>query len=212
MPPVPTLFMFADEAGNFDFSPSGTAHFTVCAVTMRSLEVGHQLLALRHELALEDHDIRSFHATEEKQAIRDRVFPLIQVAPLEIDAVVLEKRKAYPRVVARGPAYFYQLAWHLLFKHIAPLRARREDDLLVVAGSVGTQEKKQRFKRALTSVVGQHSICRAHAACFWDAATHPCLQVADYCTWAIHRWAERADPRSYAIIEHQVRTCYWPFS
>jgi len=135
--------VFADEAGNFDFSSNGTEHFTVCAVTMRSLEVGHRLLDLRHELALEGMDVRTdgnhiqmFHATEDRQAVRDRVFSLIRAAPLEIDAIVIEKRKTRPDIAA-DEDYFYQLAWHRLFKYMAPRRARNDDDLLVVAGSLG---------------------------------------------------------------------------
>jgi hypothetical protein len=119
MSPIPSLYIFADESGNLDFSDKGTEYFTVCAVTMRSLEVGHRLLNLRHEPALEGQDVEYFHATEDKQPVRDRVFSLIQDTPIEIDAIILHKRKTLPRI-ARDKAYFYQLAWHLLFRYLAP--------------------------------------------------------------------------------------------
>lgn len=217
MSPVPTLYVFADEAGNFDFSNAGSEYFTVCAVTMRSLEVGHRLLDLRHELALEGLDVRDdgrhiqgFHATEDKQYVRDRVFPLIRAATLDIDAIVLHKRKAYVRV--RQDDYFYQLAWHLLFRHMAPRICRYDDHLLVAAATLGTRGKRQLFDRALSSVIWQHNLCRSRATRSWDAVTHPCLQIADYCTWAIHRSAERGDRRSFDLIEPQVRSCFFPFS
>ena len=38
----------------------------------------------------------------------------------------------------------------------------------------------------------------------YQAATDPCIQVADYCAWAIQRKWERDDLRSYEIIEDQI--------
>jgi hypothetical protein len=211
MSSLPTLYTFVDEAGDFRFDPHGSEYFTVCAVTTRSVEIAHRLLDLRHELALAGTDVEAFHATEDLQAVRDRVFPLIQAAPLDIDAVVLHKRKTEPRI-ARNHGYFYQLAWWLLFKYIAPRRCGSEDDLLVAASSLETHEKKARFKWAIEDVIQQHSVCRSCKVGFWPAASHPCLQVADYCAWAIHRWAERGDKRSFALIEPQVRSVFWPFA
>lgn len=205
------VYIFADEAGNLDFTLRGTSYFIVATVTMRSWEVGIQLLELRHRLALEGVETAEtgFHATEDKQAIRDRVFPVVQAAKLEIDAVVLDKRKTLPRIAA-DEGYFYQLAWHLLFQYVAPRRCDPNDDLLVVGSSLGTKARKTRFYNALTSVVQQHAICRSYATAFWAAASHPCLQVADYCAWAIQRWKERGDDRSYVLIQPQVKSCFEP--
>lgn len=36
----------------------------------------------------------------------------------------------------------------------------------------------------------------------------PCLQVADYCAWAIQRKWERADTRSYDMIKHMITREY----
>jgi hypothetical protein len=207
---APTLYIFADESGDFKFSKHGSAHFTICAVTTRSAAIAHGLLDLRHELAMSGTDIEAFHATEDLQAVRNRVFALIQAAPLDIDAVILDKRKTRPWI-AQNHGYFYQLAWHLLFKYIAPRRCSPHDKLLVVASSLGTKVKKKRFKQALTQVTQQHNVCRSYRVAFWSAASHPCLQVADYCAWAIHRDKERSDPRSYALIAAQVRSRFEPF-
>ncbi len=209
--PLPTLYIFADEAGDFRFSPQGSRYFTVCSVATRCVAIAHQLLDPRHELAMAGIDVETFHATEDRQAVRDRVFTLIQDAPLEIDAVVLDKRKTKPRI-AQNHAYFYQLAWHLLFKYVAPRRCLPQDDLLVIASSLQTKVKKQRFKLAVEWVAWQHNVCQSCMVSFWSAASHPCLQVADYCAWAIHRYKERSDPRSYNLIASQIRSCFEPFS
>ena len=207
---TPTLYIFADESGDFKFSKHGSTYFTICAVTTRSVAIAHRLLDLRHELAMSGADIEAFHATEDLQIVRDRVFALIQAAPLDVDAVILNKRKTLPRI-AQNHGYFYQLAWHLLFKYVAPRRCSPDDNLLVVASSLETKVKRKRFKQALAHVIQQHNVCRSYQVAFWSAASHPCLQVADYCAWAIHRDKERCDPRSYALIEAHVRSRFEPF-
>lgn len=208
--PLPTVFIFADESGDLTFSNAGSEYFIVCAVTMRSLAIAHRLLDLRHELTMSGQPIETFHAVNNGWPVRHRVFAEIQAAPLDIDAVVMHKRKTYPHI-ATNEGYFYQLAWHLLFKYVAPRRCQATDHLLVAAASLGTATRKTRFKNAVDRVVQQHHICQSVAVSFWQAATHPCLQVADYCAWAIQR-KQTGDQRLYNLIRAQVRSCFEPFA
>lgn len=209
--PSPTVYIFADESGDFDFSNGGSEYFIVCAVTMDNVNAGHRLLDLRHELALEGHDIHAFHAMNDPWPIRTRVFSAIQASEIQVDAIALQKRKTYGRV-ATDEGRFYQLAWHLLFKHVAPRRCHVRDDLLVVAASLGTATRKTRFKNAVDKVVQQHSICRSVAVGFWPAPSHPCLQVADYCAWAIQRWKERGDEGPIDMIQSKIASYFEPFA
>jgi hypothetical protein len=39
---------------------------------------------------------------------------------------------------------------------------------------------------------------------FCPAAADPCVQIADYCAWAIQRKWERADERSYRLIAGKI--------
>jgi hypothetical protein len=41
---------------------------------------------------------------------------------------------------------------------------------------------------------------------YWPAASDPCLQVADYCCWAIQRKWERGDMRLYELIASKIRS------
>lgn len=210
-PPPPTVYIFADESGDFNFSNTGSEYFIVCAVTMGDVRIAHSLLDLRHELALQGHDIQAFHAMNDPWPVRNRVLAEIQASQIQVDAIALQKRKTYPRVAA-DEGHFYQLAWHLLFKHVAPLRCQAHDDLLVAAASLGTAARKTRFRNAVDSVVRQHSICHSFAVGFWQAATHPCLQVADYCAWAIQRWKERGDEGPYDLIQSKIASYFEPFA
>jgi hypothetical protein len=39
---------------------------------------------------------------------------------------------------------------------------------------------------------------------YWPAPSDPCLQVTDYCCWAIQRKWERKDDRSFDLIRHFI--------
>ena len=43
---------------------------------------------------------------------------------------------------------------------------------------------------------------------FCPAATDPCIQVADYCAWAIQRKWELDDDRSYVLIADHITAEY----
>ena len=123
---VTQIYCFADEAGNFDFRPPETGasrYFILTTVTMRDCAPGHALVDLRRELAMEGADVsRPFHASEDRQVIRDRVFEALAPYDFRVDATILEKRKAQPHVRLSEPR-FYQTAWWLHFKHVAPWRS-----------------------------------------------------------------------------------------
>ncbi len=100
------------------------------------------------------------------------------------------------------------MAWFLHFKYVAPQIATPSDRLFVVAASLGTKKKRGIFHTAVDDVVHQVSPCRSYRVAFWPMESDPCLQVADYCTWAIQRKWERGDERSYKLIAPKIATEY----
>lgn len=130
------------------------------------------------------------------------------------DATILDKRKAKDDL-RRDPFYFYKLAWYLHFKYVASKIAGPNDELLVVASSLQIKRKRKSTKagvhEAITEVVNQVSPTVTCHCAFSPAATDPCLQVADYLTWAIQRKYESEDTRSYDLIEHLIKSEFEPF-
>jgi hypothetical protein len=120
-----------------------------------------------------------------------------------VDATILEKSKAQPHL--RDEAHLYKMAWYLHFKYLAR-HIDVSDRLFVAASSLGTKKARGALHTAVDDVVRQFSPCRSHRVAFWPADSDPCLQVADYCTWAIQRKWERADERSYALIAPKIRS------
>jgi hypothetical protein len=202
-------YVFADEAGNFDFSrkQGASRYFIICTVSVDECHVGDELLKLRRELGWKGLHLDSvFHATEDPQAIRDEVFSLLGNLEFRVDATILDKPKARPHL--RDEKQLYKMAWFLHFKHVARRIATAEDRLFVAASSLGTKKARHAFHAAVDDVVRQVSPCRSHRVAFWPADSDPCLQVADYCTWAIQRKWERQDERSHALIAPKICSEY----
>lgn len=179
---------------------------------MDNFDAGIALLDLRHRLAHSQAELfyDGFHASEDKQRVRDEVFTLLDSQDFRIDSVVLEKAKAYQHL-KKNEHLFYQTAWYLLFKYIARICFPEEENGLVIAGSLGTKKKQKDFQQSITDVVSQLSQSNRVKAAAWSAASHPCLQIADYCCWAIQRKYEQQDDRSFVLIQKKITTCFLPW-
>lgn len=209
------VHLFSDEAGCLTFKPPGNGvsrYFMIGTVTSEDCNVGDRLLALRRALAWKGIHLEQFHATSDKQHIRDRVFETLADSDVRFDVTLLDKTKAYDYVRARGPLYFYKLAWYQHLKFVAPRIATPDDELLVVASALMIRGRKKAVHDAVKEVVQQVSTASVSHTAFTKTETDPCLQAADYLTWAVQRKYELDDPRSYELIKHHVHSEYSPFS
>jgi hypothetical protein len=178
---MPRISVFADESGNFDFSRKQDAsrYFILTTIACPNFDVGDALLRLRREIAWEGHGVDSeFHATTDTQAVRDRVFDVLQQFDFRIDATILDKPKAAPH----------------------------KDELFAVGASLGVKKKRTTMHAAIADVIRQVSPTTDFRTASWSAHSEPCLQVADYCCWALSRKWERNDNRSYQLIADKIRS------
>lgn len=199
-------FIFADEAGDFTFAKGNniSRYFIVCTITMDDCTVGHNLLELRREMAWKKLSLGDFfHATTDSQKTRDAVFETIKRSDFRVQATVMEKSKAQPHI-AISKHRFYQFGWLYHFKHSLAKFVSDEDEILITAASIGTKKGQAVFTNAVNDVVQQHLPRDQWSTAFWPASHDPCLQVADYCTWAIQRKWERDDARSHDIIKDRI--------
>jgi hypothetical protein len=199
-------FIFADEAGDFTFAKGNniSRYFIVCTVTMDSCDAAHDLLELRREMAWQKITIGDFfHATTDAQKIRDAVFESIKKRDFRVQATIMEKAKAQPHIRATKHR-FYQFGWLYHFRHSLAKYVADDDEILITAASIGTKKGQAVFTNAVNDVVQQHLPRDQWATCFCPASHDPCLQVADYCTWAIQRKWERNDSRSYDLIKDRI--------
>jgi hypothetical protein len=211
---VARVHVFGDEAGNFDFSTKegATRFFSITTATFfDDRRACDRLQGLRYDLAWEgaEHD-GPFHATTDSQAIRDRVFVCLAPHGFRVDCTVIEKRKANPRV-RLDDARFYQFAWYYHMKSLVPQIVGPDDELLVIAASVGTRKRRSAFRAGVANVVSRVSRISARTA-NWPAHADTGLQIADYCSWAIQRKWERDDDRSHLLIRDKIRSEYELFA
>ncbi|MBB4351594.1 DUF3800 domain-containing protein [Aliirhizobium cellulosilyticum] len=199
-------YLFADEAGCFTFNrePNISRYFILCTVTTSSLDVGDALHRLRHKLIWEGKDAGDFfHATVQKQEIRDRVFETILGHKFMVQATICEKAKAQPQVRA-DKARFYKYPWFYHLKHGLARHIPEDTELLVTTASLGTKREKLTFTNALDDVMRQTVRNGKWAVDFRPSQADPCLQLADYCAWAIQRKWERGDTKSYDLIADRI--------
>lgn len=199
-------YLFADEAGCFTFEKKQNVsrYFILCTVTMETCDIAHDLNKLRRQLVWEKAEIGDFfHATEDKQAVRDRVFEAILKHKFKVQATILEKSKAQPQV-RQSRARFYQYPWFYHFKHGISRHIPADTELLVTAASIGNRKEKLSFCNALEDVMQQTAPEGRWAVDFRPSATDACLQVADYCAWAIQRKWETGKDQAYKIIQDRI--------
>lgn len=206
------VYVFADEAGDFTFKHGDgiSEHFIIGTATTTDPSIGTALTELRRELAWNGLVLEKFHAHADKQRVRDRVFDVIAHSDVRVDATILEKPKTQPHLRA-NPLRFYKQAWFLHFKYIAPQIATSLDELFVVTSSLQIKRKKEAIHLAVQDVVNQVSPTAVYHTAFWSTTSDPCLQVADYVTWAVQRKYEMDDTRSHDLIKHLIKTEFEPF-
>lgn len=205
---MPRRFIFTDEAGDFAFKrgPNIAKYFIVCSVTLESCDVGETLLRLRRKLGWEKELLNDyFHATQDIQVVRDKVFAAVRDENFRVDATILEKSKAQPHIRASTDK-FYKYAWWYHFKHIGPQITSRANELHLTTASLGTKKERAIYTAAVNDVIQQTLRGVNWVTSFTPAGCDPCLQLADYCTWAIQRKWELNDDRSYILIQKRIAT------
>lgn len=201
------LYMFGDEAGCYGFhrKPGASKYFIVCTTTLKTCAAGHALADLRRDMLFRGVELGPFfHASADKQRVRDEVFDTICKHDFSVQATIMEKSKAMPKV-RPTKARFYKYGWFYHFMYVAPKTIQRNTEVLITTASVGKTKKEQAsFTSAINDVVQQIIRRNQWLTEFVPTIQEPCLQVADYCTWAIQRKWEQGDDRSYVLIKDRI--------
>lgn len=203
-----TLYMFLDKGGNFDFSHKGTKFFTItCLILQRPFPTYERLTRIKYDLLEKGLNLQYFHATEDKQMVRDQVFGVIQdhLGQFIVDSVIIEKRKTNPVLWEKGK--FYVKVFGFMMKWVLQ---RRIDDhikqLLIFTDEIPMEKDRQAIEKGIKTTVSHH----LGRSLKYHVYHHPSksnfnLQVADYINWAIYRKWERDDLRSYDLVNQAIR-------
>ena len=213
--------MFIDESGNFDFSPKGTEYFILtCFATFDPMRGRDNLIHLRYALLADGFDQDFFHASEDRQLVRDKVYAMLSSLSntYEVHSIFAKKNKANPalyqeKYIKRGQIKIkntgmklYELLCKTLLRYVSRGKSSQVSNIVVVIGSLFVGKKKKVLIGTLKSFLKE---------CFHDIPfhiySHPMsadlnCQLADYCCWAVSVKLHRGDMRPYAVIAPQVRS------
>jgi len=205
-----TLYIFLDESGNYDFSKKGTEYLCYTAVT--AFNPNHESLIielnnLKYKFISNCLDIELFHASEDRQNVRDKVFDIIdKYNNFEVDLIIIEKRKANPKI--RKIEVIYSKIYECLLRYIYQRYRKYDiDNLIIIIDSFPIKKKRESSKKVL-----KYNLKRLFGTEIKYKILHHAsksnyyLQMADYCCWAIYiKWSKK-EKRPYNIIKNIVKS------
>lgn len=205
---VKTLYLFIDEGGNFDFSPGGTHYFMLtCLLEERPFPSYDKLRSLKYDLLEQGANIEYFHAAEDKQTVRNKVFAIIRenLKHIQVSSMIVQKNKANPSI--REESTFYTKVFRMLMKWVVEKHVHGKDyervilftDVMPVAKKKKAMEKGVKLELAALLREGIEYRIYHH-----QSKSNLNLQVADYCNWAIWRKWANGDTRSYDLIKQCI--------
>ena len=195
-PDAATLYLYIDEAGNLDFGEQGTRFFALTGVVMRRpFRHLSGLLDARYDAPEAGLDVEYFHASEDRQAVRDQVLDRLEpyLNDLAVYAIVVDKRELamdMRRAETLCPAAFTRLMDTAMTGEEVRATAAR---VIVVTDTLPV--RRERAKDAFEYRILHHA-----------SRSDMSLRVADYVSWCEYRRAARADVRSFSRIEACVRS------
>ena len=201
-------YVFVDESGNYDFSRSGTKYWVLTSAITEDVHPGIlDLYDLKHELS--NLDIERFHATEDKQLIRDRVFKIISgLTNIRVDSLIVEKRKTGPSL--RPVERFYpEMMEHLLKYPLDPRGidvSRYEKVLFFFDRAASTRKQQDALMSATKKYLAKHMKGVPYTICMHSSASHHYLQIVDYLSWAMYVKWERGEHRPYSAVSHLFKS------
>jgi hypothetical protein len=190
------LYVFVDESGNLDFSPKGTTHYVMAAVTAESpIDSSIALQNLKYHLLAHNTgglEYQHFHASEDKQSVRDLVIEKIgAMKNIRVNYIIAEKRRTHPSF---QNAKFYSLLGSALVKYLLKVHKNSPyEKVIVVFDQALSRAEQDSFLKTAKPVL--KAIGKPYAIYFHRTMSDFNGQIADYCAWAKFVSLERAEMR-----------------
>lgn len=202
-------YVFLDEAGNFDFSPTGTRYFVMSSVsTRRPFPLHPPLDDYKHDCLEYGLNTEFFHCAEDNTHVRSRVFGLIagHLESQRIDSLVVEKAKTGPALRA-DEAFYPKMLGYLLRYVVEREVINGIEELIVITDTIPIQKRRKAVEKAIKTVlVDMLPGGVRYRILHHESRSHFGLQVADYCNWAVFRKWERGDTGFYNMIKPALRS------
>jgi hypothetical protein len=204
-----TRYLFIDEAGNLDFSPSGSKLFIFICLSGELRASGLlRLHGLRKDMLRRGWDIEYFHASENKPDVRREVFEALRDSHVAGEAVALVVHKASVPENDRDAGTFYAKFLALAISHAV---TGAGEEHIIVTDSIPIQKKRKAVEKALRGVLAESHV---KSKIYHHASkSHLELQCVDYLGWAIWRHLTKGETLEDKIPKAiQSTILRWPYA
>jgi len=205
-----TLFIFIDESGNFDFSPNGTKYFVLSSVSTLTPLGKERLEEIKYELMKNGINLEYFHATEDRQIVRNQVYSFIEhLDDIEIDSVIVQKNKTNPSLYIstkkkkpkKGEKLYTKVLQNLLqYIFCRYDNSTKIDQVVVVLSSIFDANKRKLIEKTVKIYLKQ-IYSKPFYLYFHENRSDKNTQIADYCCWAIYRKWTDGEIRPYNAVK-----------
>lgn len=174
-----------------------------CGHHCRSNAIHSEFASLRYELLGQGRCLSRFHACEDAQEVRNRVFALHAASPhYAVHSIIVRKNRVNPALRKYGP---YTVAYRTMLKYL--IWNKKIDRLHIIVDTVPDKSQelalKETLKQRAEEVLNPAKIL--FTIDHHDSTAHALLQAADYCAWAIYKKWHARDVRSYVHIQGRIR-------
>ncbi len=211
------LYVFIDVSGNYDFSIKGTKYLVLTSLICTDVNPGVlELHTLKHKIIDSGIDLEYFHASEDRQTVRDGVFDIIShLNHIRIDSLIVDKSKTAPSL--RPPKRFYPtMVENLLKKYPFDPRgidvSRFDKVFIFVDRESSRANERDAIIKAMKLSLARHLVNVPYVICMHPSISHPYLQIVDYCSWAIYVKNEKDERRPYNKISELVTSEFHIFA
>jgi len=198
--PVPdTLFIFIDESGNFDFSHKGTRHFVMAGIiALAPLQTAVALHAVRYHVLAQGHDLRQFHASEDRQWVRDAVFDSMRHMRDTQAHVVHGDKSQMPTQLQSDTALHSMFGGSLVEFAIRAHSSDEYRQTVVIFDQALTRSKQGVFHAAVKPRL--KALGKPYRLFFQPMIADMNGQLADYVAWSKFVQLERSEERPWLAV------------
>lgn len=213
--PEQRLYILLDEGGNFDFSPQGTKYFILTSVTAtRPFVWDPPLMSLKYDELERGSNAEYFHAAEDKQVVRSRVFDILSpcVTAMRLDSLIVPKARVVPPL-RQEEKFYSRMLGYLLRYVIQRVGSDRYAEVIVMTDAIPVRAKRKAMVKAVEETLSDMlPASTPYRVLHHESKSCVGLQVADYCNWAVYRKWDRGDERSYNVVRPAIRSEFEIFS
>ena len=204
------LYIFLDEGGDLNFSRTGSSIFTMTALSIvRPFLFYDPLINLKYDQWENGFNFEYFHATEDKQQTRNKVFQVLanHIERFMVDSIIVEKRKTSLHLQL-DHGYFYRRIFEILLRYVLERYEEQFNQFFIITDTIPVKRKRKEIEKSIKLTIA-HFLRGKNAkyGIFHYASKSDInLQIVDYFNWAIFRKWARNDDKSYQIIKDAIQS------